>query len=240
MVSEEARSQCAADGPHIKGNAKSVTFHLPAACPVRGPLDRSTRSAGDADAAAEPCEAWKLALCRRASLDAGLGLGSVFSSTPQGPGSRSACPGCSTRVSDGAADDDVPAGLLACDNSRWKWSGEPSFCCLCASLKGLGRLKHFGCDHCKARRTNFYEKPRWFLMNSECKHCFRPRAEHLNSDLHAFPRCPPAGGQKIALGYAVASLSRTSIASWCKPFLYAFPRCSPRRKAHCRVCTELK
>jgi hypothetical protein len=192
---------CAVDGsPHGKGNPKAVTFNLPATCPVRGPLDRSTQSAGDAEAA-EPCEAWKLALCRRASLDVGLGFGSVFSSMPQGPASRLACPGCSTRVGDGAEHDDVHEGLLACDNSRWNWSGEPPFCCLCASLKGLGRLKHLGCDHCKARRTKFYKKPKWFLINGQCKHCFRPRAEHLDSQLRAFPRCPPASGkQSVQLG----------------------------------------
>ena len=171
---------CAVDGsPHGKGNPKAVTFNLPATCPVRGPLDCSTQSADDAEAA-EPGEAWKLALCRRASLD--VGLGSVFSSMPQGPASRLACPGCSTRVGDGAEHDDVHEGLLACDNSRWNWSGEPPFCCLCASLKGLGRLKHLGCDHCKARRTKFYKKPRLSRTDSRCMHFS-----------HAFPHCPPAG-----------------------------------------------
>ena len=59
MVSQVHSPLCAVDGsPHVKGNPKAVTFNLPATCPVRGPLDRSTQSAGDAEAA-EPCKGGK-------------------------------------------------------------------------------------------------------------------------------------------------------------------------------------
>ena len=34
----------------------------------------------------------------------------------------------------------------AYDNRRWGGKGEPTCCCVCASLKGFGRFSHSGCD----------------------------------------------------------------------------------------------
>lgn len=158
---------------------KSVSFNLLETCPARGPLDRSTRSLDEVEVQ-EPDEAWKEALRRPASFDIGLCW-----STPRGPGSKTVCPCCSIEVSD-----DLENVAAACNNRRWSWSGEPPFCCLCASLKGLGRLRHFGCDSCKVRRTKYYKKRSWPAFNSKCRHCSRPREEHQHSETHAYPRCP--------------------------------------------------
>ena len=100
------------------------------------------------------------------------------------------CPGCfSPTTSDPKHGLD---GSAVCNNERWGWSGEPPFCCLCASLKGMGRLRDFGCKCCKERRTKLYKKTSWF--NSNCKHCLKPRAAHEDANGKTYPRCVVADG----------------------------------------------
>eukprot|EP00960_Hanusia_phi_P034296 750977-Hanusia_phi.AAC.2 len=76
----------------------------------------------------------------------------------------------------------------ACDNSRWNWNGEPPFCCLCANLKGIGRLSHFGCEMCKSRRSMLYKRTSWCCPR--CKNCGMQKREHIAADQRNFPRCP--------------------------------------------------
>jgi len=117
------------------------------------------------------------------------------------------CPGCFTPTGAIGGQGENPAGAATggqgaenqagCDNSRWGWKGEPPFCCLCASMRGLGRLSHFGCTTCKDRRKAFYKKTSWCRLT--CKHCKRPRSEHLGAEGSTYPRCPVAnGGQRTS------------------------------------------
>lgn len=116
------------------------------------------------------------------------------------------CPGCFTPTgaigSQGAENQagvatrgQGAANQVACDNSRWVWRGEPPFCCLCASMRGLGRLSHFGCTTCKDRRKSFYKKTSWCRLM--CKHCKRPRSEHLGAACSMYPRCPLATNEPV-------------------------------------------
>jgi len=75
-----------------------------------------------------------------------------------------------------------------CHNGKWKWNGEPPFCCLCASFKGLGRLSQLGCEGCKVRRKCFYKRTSW--LNSGCRHCGQQRTQHDGDGELAYPRCP--------------------------------------------------
>ena len=111
------------------------------------------------------------------------------------------CPGCLTQTGAiGGQGAENQAGVATggqgaenqtgCDNSRWSWKGEPPFCCLCASMRGLGRLSHFGCTTCKDRRKSFYKRTSWCRLM--CKHCKRPRSEHLGAEGSTYPRCPLA------------------------------------------------
>uniref|UniRef100_A0A7S4UKD6 Uncharacterized protein n=1 Tax=Guillardia theta TaxID=55529 RepID=A0A7S4UKD6_GUITH len=95
------------------------------------------------------------------------------------------CPCCGIKTNSSEGGDFFGS---ACDNSRWNWNGEPPFCCLCANLKGIGRLSHFGCDSCKARRSRFYKRTSW--CSPRCKNCGMAKTDHIAASQRSFPRCP--------------------------------------------------
>ena len=105
---------------------------------------------------------------------------------------RSCCPACHTptrgTVLSAAARETADGIGATCDNSRWGWNGEPPFCCLCATLRGLGRLSHFGCATCTSKRKFFYKKTSFF--RPACRHCKKPFSQHVNPEGSLYPRCP--------------------------------------------------
>lgn len=154
-------------GDTEKSFGKSVTFQLPAE--QSEPLDGST---GDASA----CSTISMSSTRSEP-----GWLYIKGMSTQVAATVSRCPACH-RVTGNV--DRQSSGM--CDNLQWNWNGEPLFCCLCAALKGLGRISHFGCEGCKTRRSKLYKKTSWF--NRSCKHCRKPRADHASGGL--YPRCP--------------------------------------------------
>ena len=171
-------------GTHFNGKGKSVTWSLQLETP------------GNADSKQQPGHE----LGARSSLEfsavSDVGLG--WAPAPTCPlekrdlrGSMAPCPCCAMPTLNGM-DEKVARVEGACDNRRWGWKGEPTFCCMCASLKGLGRLSHFGCDSCKLKRAKFYKRRTFFDAN--CKHCGLAKRIHettnSNGQAAKYPRCP--------------------------------------------------
>jgi len=171
----------AGSGAHGPGKGKSVTFSLPAT---------PSRMQGLAGAPAEEGPGTE-----RASPVGTVSLGYV--KAPPSPvgferrGSMALCPCCGVATLSGV-DGNVARVEGSCDNRRWGWNGEPTFCCLCASLKGLGSLSHFGCEPCKVQRARFYKRRNFF--STECKHCGTDRRHHETYGhgqlASKYPRCP--------------------------------------------------
>ena len=156
-------------GPtHRHSKSKTVTFTLPAA---RSPRSDSSGRLSPEYVTGPECVS-------------PVGLGVLHGPCNDG---LLVCPCCGTETLSGI-DSKVASAEGSCDNRGWGWRGEPTFCCLCASRRGMGRLSKLGCDTCKDRRKKLYKRRTMF--GSDCKHCGLHRSEHENAHLHTYPRCP--------------------------------------------------
>jgi len=63
--------------------------------------------------------------------------------------------------------------LGACENHLWRWNGEPPFCCLCATLKGLGCLSHLGCAGAKSNASDSISNRRGSITRASTATCRR-------------------------------------------------------------------
>jgi len=166
-------NECPPSGPVISGvQHKHVRFNLPT-CDANNHnleeqerLDRSVRSAGSCDSVGGPDRESNREFVPHPVSDV----------VP-------ACPCCGSKTDAPG----MPHVVGSCDNGRWNWNGEPAFCCLCASLKGLGSMSHFGCDTCKVKRMKIYKKTSFF--RSTCRNCLMPRKQHARAEDHLYPRC---------------------------------------------------
>eukprot|EP00961_Rhodomonas_salina_P048526 651413-Rhodomonas_salina.1 len=66
---------------------------------------------------------------------------------------------------------------VSCDNAKWKWSGEPPFCCVCAKAKGLGSFSSLACTNCKAFRKKLYVRKGF--TSKDCRNCGERREQHV-------------------------------------------------------------
>ena len=203
------------------GNAKSVSFNLPHESERHHEvLDRSAGGAsvasnastaswsssstrsdsswvvyGGISARRRPEDILHCPGCGKQTLDEHGGAGMVrFLSSSLLPAQPAAPAGVVLVRMELICDPSREQSASVCYNGGWKWKGEPPFCCLCASFKGLGRLSRLGCSGCKSRRTHFYKRTSW--LNHTCKHCQQPKASHTGNG--AYPRCYGAASQSPA------------------------------------------
>lgn len=89
------------------------------------------------------------------------------------------CPGCHIDVRGQCSSGNNQPDGPTCDNSKWKWNGEPPFCCMCAKRRSIGSFTALGCDGCKTfRSTTFVRKSRF--MSSTCRGCGIKAEQHVN------------------------------------------------------------